>query len=223
MSQFIHMLIVEDEPLMRHVLQIALKQLEDTQNLNIKTTIVGNYEDAKSALHNSKKQPIDILLLNIDVQSTTYQMPVLAEQLQNTLKTQYSKTKLMVFSAYCDNYKINHILNTINPEGFFIKSDINFKALAKAIKVVLLGELFYSKAIMQQAKKHSRNTVLLDPTDRQLLYFLSKGIKAKALKDYLFLPEPIITQRKSHIKQCFGIHNGNDAMLLTVARAKGFV
>ncbi|MFI0431385.1 hypothetical protein [Mariniflexile sp. HMF6888] len=72
---------------------------------------------------------------------------------------------------------IKNIFKTINPEGFLIKSDINFNDIIYAIKKVIKNEVYYSQTILDLLSRHMIDNKVLDELDIQLLKEISNGAR----------------------------------------------
>ena len=76
---------------------------------------------------------------------------------------------------------------------------------------------------MKLLRKQVSSDMLLDLTDRKILYELSIGTKMKDMSDIVCLSIPGIQKRKRHLKQIFGIESPDDKELVLIAREKGFI
>ena len=68
-----------------------------------------------------------------------------------------------------------------------------------------------------------KHEVILDKIDRQLLYELSRGVQMKDMPGLLPLSMGGIESRKRKLKQAFNIVKEKDAILIEVAKTKGFI
>ncbi len=223
MKSSINVFIIENEPLILEVFKNTLEYLKKS-TYNFKTKTVKSYNDALAVINETDNCIVfDMVILNINIPLTNNERPIFAEDLGLKIKKIYPEAKFITFSSHCDNYRINTILKTLNPEGFFIKSDVDSEELKKAVHLVLSEDTYYSKIILRFIRKHIFNYIVLDKADRQLLYFLSKGVKTKDLSKYIYLSDSGIQRRKRRLKELFEIDNENDMMLLKLAEEKGFI
>ncbi len=224
MNNSISVLIIENESIIVDAILDALDYTGKSMNLNIKTKIAKDYRESLELM--TRKDPnnnFNMIMLNVDIPLLNKEKPLFAEELGLKIKAFFPKSKLITFSFRCDNYRINNIFSTLKPEGFFIKSDIDRKELKKAICLVLSEEVYYSKIIMRLVRRRIVDDVVLDSADRQILYFLSKGVKTKDLPKYVYLSQGGIQRRKRRLKEVFEIDGRNDMKLLKLAEEKGFI
>ncbi len=225
MNNSIQVFIIENEPIIIDAILNAFESMgELMSNLNIRTKIAKDYDEAL-AIISRKDQRIafNMVMLNIDIPLSNKVKPIFAEDLGFKIKASFPKTKLITFGTHCDNYRTNNILKKLNPEGFFIKSDVDQKELEKALYLVVSDEVYYSRRIMHLIRRRIVDDVVLDNADRQILYFLSKGVKTKDLPKYVYLSDGGIQRRKRRLKEAFEIDDRNDMTLLKLAEEKGVI
>lgn len=225
MSYLKNILVIENDALTLEAIKKALYEtiyVDDEITLNI--IIIRNYEDALIKIDKPhSKMIIDMVFLNINMGLHHTNRPVFCEDLAAKIRQLYTNTKLVLFGSHCDNYRINTMLSTLNPEGFFIKSDVDHKGLKKAILTIQNNIPYYSKTVLHFMKRHFFNGMAIDKTDRQLLYFLSKGVKTAHLPNYVCLSDGAVQRRKRRLKELLNVEGRNDMLLLKLAEEKGFI
>ena len=122
-----------------------------------------------------------------------------------------------------EDSRIHNILQTVNPEGFLIKSDLSSKELVRAFEEIMDGKTYYSTTVASHFRKMMNNNFSLDTVNLQILYHLSRGVQTKNLGKYINLSLSAIEKRKNHIKELFDIKSSNDEMVIEEARRRGFV
>lgn len=225
MANTTHVLIIEDEPLIINILIKALDEISESNGCyDFKIKSVVNCDDAKEELDKAVKgTPFDLVLLDINIPSSKDDKIICGEDLGIELKKYFPQIKTVVFTSHNNNYRLNSILKSLNPEGFLIKSDIDFAKLLDALNSVLDDMPYYSKAVLQLMRRHMVNEFTLDSIDRQLLYQLSKGAKMKHLADTIPLSTSAIELRKRNLKELFEVEQGDDRDLLVKAEEHGFL
>ncbi len=225
MTKTINVLIIEDEPLIINSFKSAFDSVEEVDGtIDFEYRFAKNCDAAAKEIDRAVKGKLfDLVLLNIDIGATTDGSLSCGEDLGVEIKETFPRAKMIVFSKHKDNYRLNNILQSINPEGFLIKSDIDFSALVKAIYNVLFEPPYYSSVVLRLLRRHITNDFVLDSIDRKLLYQLSKGTKTKDLPNFINLSKSGVERRKRHLKQIFGIDSGNDKDLLNAATEKGYL
>lgn len=225
MNNTTNVLIVEDEPLIIDILTKALNRISESNGCyNFKIKTATNCDDAIKRLDEAiKGKPFDLILLDINIPASSDKKMISGEDFGLEFRKYFPQVKTVVFTSYNNNYRLNSILKSLNPEGFLIKSDIDFTKLLDALNSVLSDTPYYSKAILQLMRRHMVNEFTLDRIDRQLLYQLSKGAKMKHIADAISLSTGAIELRKRNLKELFEVEQGDDMSLLIKAEEHGFL
>lgn len=184
-----------------------------------------DYESAKEKLERSVQSfPYDILLLDIQLAQRQDLPPKTGEDLGILARKISPDSKIVFMSSYSDNYRINSILKTVDPEGYMVKTEIDQHTLKEMIPTVMKNPPYYThKALAAIRRKMANDDLGLDTTDKKILYLLSIGTKTKDMVDHLPLSLPGIENRKRQIKSLFGIEKQNDQALISEARKRGFI
>lgn len=132
-------------------------------------------------------------------------------------------TKIVFMSSFSDNYRINSIMQTVDPEGYMVKSEIDKESLQAMVKTVVRNPPYYTQKALAAIRRKMANTIDLDENDKKILYLLSIGTKTKDMVNHISLSLPSIENRKRHMKTLFGIEKQNDQALITEARNRGFI
>lgn len=225
MNKKIKTLIVEDEPLMIQPMKLALNQLSESNGLldfEILTSL--DCDTAVNEIERAvKSEPFDLVLLDINLKPSANGKYLSGEDIGVEIRRFFPNAKIIVLTSHNNNYRLNNILKTLNPDGFLIKSDVDFVKLLDALKTVIEDTPYYSRAILKLMRRHIINDFTLDRIDRQLLYQLSKGAKMKHLSDVIPLSKSAIELRKRNLKEVFGVEEGDDRNLLIRAEECGFI
>lgn len=201
--------------------------LEDNPvgGFNIQMDTAKDYDSAKEKLERSIQSfPYDILLLDIQLAQHQGAPPKTGEDLGMLAREISPDSKIVFMSSYSDNYRINSILKTVDPEGYMVKTEIDQHTLKEMIPTVMQNPPYYThKALAAIRRKMANDDLGLDTTDKKILYLLSVGTKTKDMVDHLPLSLPGIENRKRQIKTLFGIEKQNDQALINEARKRGFI
>ncbi|MBL4887251.1 MAG: DNA-binding response regulator, partial [Flavobacteriaceae bacterium] len=133
------------------------------------------------------------------------------------------EAKIIVSTTFNDNYRIQNIFKSINPDGFLIKNDISPNELMTTINTVMDDPPYYSKTVIKIIRREISNEFVLDYIDRKILYELSLGTRMKDLPTVLPLSIAGIEKRKRHLKNIFNIKTVDDKELILKAKEKGFI
>jgi len=183
-----------------------------------------SYESGKKLIENSANSfNYDILFLDVQLFAPNEDQPYTGEDLGVLARKIVPESKIVYMSSFSDNYRINSILKTVDPDGYLVKTDIDPKTLEDAVKTIVLNPPYYSSKALAAIRKKMSNDIDLDEKDRQILYHLSKGTKNKDLEKYIRLSPSSIENRKRHLKTLFGTENENDLALILAAKNRGFI
>ncbi len=221
----INVLIIDDHPIIADAYKSAMLKVSDTNKdhtFNIK--VANDIDTAIYELNNSSTNKIfDIIFLDIKLPKSSDGLLLSGEDLGLEIRRITPKSKIIVATTYNDNYRLNNILKSINPDGFLIKNDISSNELVEAIITVIKNPPHYSKTILQLLRKQVTNDFILDKIDRQLLYELSIGTKMGDLPNVIPLSIGGLERRKRQLKEAFNIAKMDDKTLVEIAKQKGFI
>ncbi len=225
MSQILNTLIVDDHPIiieaMTRALNVISKKSHDFE-FDIKTA--NDCDSAALQISKARKYlPFDLVILDINMPPSQNRKLFSGEDIGVRLRRKFSDVKIIVMTSLDDNHVLCNIFKTINPDGFLIKSDIGYDDITKAILDVIEGSPYYSRTVTRLIRNHMSNQIVLDHTDRAILYHLSNGAKMKDLPEAINLSLAGIERRKRHLREVFDTPQKDDKILIERARAKGFV
>lgn len=183
-----------------------------------------SYESGKKLIENSANSfKYDILFLDVQLFAPNEDQPYTGEDLGILARKIVPESKIVYMSSFSDNYRINSILKTVDPDGYLVKTDIDPKTLEDAVKTIVQNPPYYSSKALAAIRKKMSSDIDLDEKDRQILYHLSKGTKNKDLEKFIRLSPSSIENRKRHLKTLFGTENENDLALILAAKNRGFI
>ncbi|WP_298790209.1 histidine kinase [uncultured Allomuricauda sp.] len=165
----------------------------------------------------------DILFLDVQMYPPNEDQPHSGEELGILARQLVPDTKIVFMSSFADNFRINSILTSVDPDGYLVKTDIDPKTLEEAVKVVTLNPPYYSSKALGAIRKKLSNDINLDEKDKKILYHLSIGTKNKDLEKFIRLSPSSIENRKRQLKSLFGTENENDLALILAAKNRGFI
>lgn len=196
----------------------------DFEGYNIIVDTANTYESGKKLIEDSVNSFLyDILFLDVQLFAPNEEQPHTGEDLGILARKLVPKTKIAFMSSFSDNFRINSILKSVDPDGYLVKTDIDSKTLEDAVKTIVLNPPYYSSKALSAIRKKMANDIDLDEKDKQILYHLSKGTKNKDLEKHIRLSPSSIENRKRHLKSLFGTENENDMALIIAAKNRGFI
>jgi DNA-binding NarL/FixJ family response regulator len=167
--------------------------------------------------------PYDILLLDIQLSQNSEGPAKTGEDIGIFAREASPTSRIVYMSSFSDNYRINSIMQTVNPEGYMVKSEIDQQSLQAMVKTVMTSPPYYTQKALVAIRKKMANDIVLDENDKKILYYLSIGTKTKDMTRHISLSLPTIENRKRHLKSLFGVEKQNDQALITESRNRGFI
>lgn len=225
MSQKFSVLIIEDHPMISKAYKSAFSHISKTnENYKFKIDLVENCDDAVKEIELAvNNEGIDIIFLDISLPPSSDGQFLSGEDLGIRINELLPQSKIIVATSFNDNYRINSILKSVDPDGFLVKNDIESNELIKAILEVINQPPYYSQTVLVSIRKLFATGIFLDKIDRQLLYELSIGTKMTDLPDVLMMSLRGLHKRKEQMKVIFDIKDCDDRELVIMAKEKGFI
>ncbi|MBU2996060.1 histidine kinase [Cellulophaga baltica] len=197
----------------------------DFKDFKVKMDMEDSFDSGKLKIEEEVKKdsPYDIILLDIQLSPIKEGYSRTGEDLGIISRKISPNSKIVFLSSFSDNYRINSIMQTVNPEGYMVKTEINEDALTDMVNTVLTAPPFYTKKALIAIRNRMSTNIHLDDNDKKLLYYLSIGTKTKDMVEFVSLSLSGIENRKRQLKEIFGVDKENDYKLITAAKEKGFI
>jgi DNA-binding NarL/FixJ family response regulator len=224
MTETIRILMIDDHPMIiegyQNTLQFTKKK---SQELDI--DIANNCDEAINFMNKSVQtnRRYNVLFIDISLPPSKDGSMNSGEDLAIYARKILPKARVIILTMFDESYRIHNIIQTINPEGFLIKSDLTSSELASAFQAVLHNPPFYSGTVNSHLRKTNESDIVIDEKNRKILYLLSQGAKNKSLASHLNISLSAIEKRKKQLKEIFLIDDGQDETLIKEARKKGFI
>ncbi|UNY98344.1 response regulator [Zhouia spongiae] len=215
-----HILLVDDHPLITNSYEDTICKLGVEKNVEFQVQIAHSFSNAVNDL---KKKKYDLVLLDIHIPGDEATGLISGEDLGSKIRENYKSTKIIISTTFNDHYRIQSIIEQVNPDGFLVKSDITTEELKHAIWRVLTAPPYFSKTVTHSIRQFISNDFVLDKIDRKLLYHLSKGANLQTIADQLGLSRAAIAKRKQLLREVFNVDSNDNMALLEKAREKGFI
>lgn len=200
--------------------------LEDSkfENFSVQMDTAKTFDEAKQKIQDAAKNiPFTIILLDIQLSQITEKPQQTGEELGIFAREVSPTSKIVFMSSFSDNYRINSILESVDPEGYMVKSEIDQLSLQTMVRTVIDNPPYYTQKALKAIRKRMANNIHLDDNDRKILYYLSIGTKTKDMVNHISLSLPGIENRKRQLKMLFGVEKQNDQALITESRNRGFI
>lgn len=218
-------LIVDDHPIICDSYKDAFDDVNDQfLDLHIQIEVALDCDSAREKINNTwVEKGYDMVFLDIRLPASKDRKLVSGEDLGELIREVQPQAKIIVATTFNDNFRMQNIFKSLNPEGFLIKNDLDTKELTTAITHVIEGKPYFSSTVSALFRKQMTNSVNVDKIDRQMLYELSMGTRMKELPDVLPLSMAGIEKRKRMLKQKLDVEDQGDKALILKAREMGFI
>ncbi|GLU44532.1 histidine kinase [Allomuricauda sp. NBRC 101325] len=219
----LRILAIDDHEITMLGYKFILESLK-IEGYNIIVDTATSYDDGKKLIEDSVNSfQYDILFLDVQLFDPNEDQPYTGEDLGILARKIVPETKIAFMSSFSDNFRINSILKSVDPDGYLVKTDIDPKTLEDAVRTMITTPPYYSSKALGAIRKKMANDMEIDEKDKQILYHLSKGTKNKDLEKFIRLSPSSIENRKRHLKSLFGTENENDMALIIAAKNRGFI
>lgn len=224
MTETIRILMIDDHPMIIEGYQNTL-QFTKKESQELEIHIANNCDEAINFMNKSiqTNRLYNVLFIDISLPPSKDGLMNSGEDLAIYARKTLPKAKVIILTMFDESYRIHNIIQTINPEGFLIKSDLTSNELASAFQAVLHNPPFYSGTVNSHLRKTNESDIVIDEKNRKILYLLSQGAKNKSLAAHLNISLSAIEKRKKQLKEIFLIDDGQDETLINEARKKGFI
>ena len=189
----IKILIVDDEKLIRDGLNIILSTYEDIE-------VVGLCEDGYDALEFCRKNPVDIILMDIRMSKCD---GVLGTRI---IKEEFEDIKILILTTFSDIEYIQEALK-YGASGYLLK-DSSYDLIYEGIKAAIKGNIVVhpeiADKILSNIPKDRENAGEIKAhnlTDREITIIkeIAKGLTNKEIGEELYLSEGTIKNNISTI------------------------
>lgn len=200
--------------------------LEDSEfkDFNVKVEIAKSFEKGKDKIELSKRAiPYDIILLDIQLFSPESKDPRTGIDLGLIARKEVPNSKVVFMSSYSDNYRINNIFKTVNPDGYMVKSEIDEMSLKTMVATIMNKPPYYTASALAAIRRKMANDISIDDQDQKILYHLSQGIHTRDIAPLIGSANTTVEARKRQLKALFDVKNGNDLALIKEAKNRGFL
>lgn len=225
MTQKNKVLIIDDHPLICDAYVNALQQvMKENQQISMQIESAENCDAAKEKILNSwTNDSWDLVFLDIRLPASKDRRILSGEDLGELIRENHPLAKIIVATTFNDNYRIQNIFKSLNPEGFLIKNDLDPKELVEAIVKIMQGGVHYSQTVSNLMRLKMHRNINIDKIDRQILFELSLGTKMKDLPNIVPLSIAGIEKRKRILKEVFDVEDQGDKALILKAKELGFI
>lgn len=200
--------------------------LEDAEfeHFTVKVEIAKSYDKGKEKIELSARSlPYDIILLDIQLFPTHLKDPRTGVDLGLLARELVPNSKVVFMSSFSDNYRINNIFKTVNPDGYMVKSEIDELSLKAMVETITKNPPYYTASALSAIRRRMASNIVIDDQDQKILYHLSRGVNTRDIAPLIASANTTVEARKRQLKSIFGVKNGNDLALIEEAKKRGFL
>jgi DNA-binding NarL/FixJ family response regulator len=220
MPQNINLLIVDDHPFIIQGYENVIKRFPSKK---VEFTIT-KASDCKTGYETlTSGETFDYAFLDISMPEYPEKNILTGEDLAKLINNQMPSCKVVLLTMHSERLKAQKIIEEINPIGLVIKNDLTFANMLLAIETVLKGEKYYSESVINFLNQQQKEVIYVDVIDRQILHFLSKGIKDDDVALYIPISSASVLSRIENMKELIGMKKCTIAQLLETANEKGMM
>ncbi|WP_159799837.1 response regulator [Flavobacterium sp. MK4S-17] len=180
----------------------------------------GNCHEGYTMVMENKGNPFDIAVIDYSIPAWAEGGYYSGKDIAKLIRQHMPSCKIIMMTMHKECTIIEAVLQEVAPQGFINKSDCTTDELMECFSAVAAGKKFLSKTINNHIKQRD-NGIKLDDTDIKIIRLLSKGIKSKALSEYLPLSNSMIEKRKQKIKHLLKVKG--DEELVKAAKNDGYI
>ncbi|WP_299430791.1 response regulator [uncultured Maribacter sp.] len=210
-------LIVEDEPFLCDAYKLVFKQIKEVnKNFDFKIDVCNTLDKAKELII-LNNNPYTIAIIDIRLRDVKKASLICGDYLGQQIRQRSLDTKIIFVTSVVDNYMFYKVFKKISPEGFMIKSEINYDTFKKDLLLILQNKNRYTESVLSFIKNEMQSKSSLDDIDREILFHLSNGAQLNNLSKYVPLSLSGIERRKRKIAEKLGLKKANVQFILEKA------
>ncbi len=191
----IHILLVDDHPLVRDGLRARLETIPHF-------IVVAEAGNAEEALQHAATQTIDLALMDINLNGTN------GIELTGRFNALHPEVMVLMLSMHD---KAEYVMQAIQAgaRGYVLK-DAPAADIITAIDTVMAGGIYYSAGLAKHLSKPVPPAMLLTPREREVLHCIATGKSNKHIAREMSLSVRTVETHRLNIKRKLGIEGQAD-------------
>jgi len=199
-------IIVDDHPIVRKGLAQLINQEQDL-------TVIGEAEDAQSALDLLKKIRPDLAIIDISLKGID------GIELIKKIKERYQYIPMLVVSMHDESLFAERALRA-GAKGYIMKQEA-IEKMMEAIRKVIGGELYISERVSANivkrfidGKEVQKNSPIEILSDRELEVFnlIGQGYRTRQIADMLHVSVKTVESYRANIKEKLNLKNATELL-----------
>ncbi|HEX7646027.1 MAG TPA: response regulator transcription factor [Noviherbaspirillum sp.] len=193
--QQVHILLVDDHPLVRDGLRARLETIPHF-------VIVAEAGNAAEALQHAAEKSIDLVLMDINLNGMN------GIELTGRFHTLFPEIAVLMLSMHD---KAEYVMQAIQAgaRGYVLK-DAPAMDIITAIDTVMSGGIYYSAGLARQLARPMPPAMLLTPREREVLHCIATGKSNKHIAREMDLSVRTVETHRLNIKRKLGIEGQAD-------------
>lgn len=200
---------------------LVIKEIEVAKNIHTISSIADAIKFVNFNMDNNST--IDLFVIDYNMPIDNNSQIKNGEELAFLIKKLMPSAKIVILTSVSTPLLLFDIIEKLNPDGLWLKSDINQISFLKNITNVLEGNIVFSESV----KKAHQNVMAfkgsIDENNRKILLLLNDGVKTKYLPEHIHLSIDTINHRKANLKTILGLDSGDDYELIKRAKSLGLL
>lgn len=192
---YVHILIVDDHPLVRDGLRARLETIP-------RFAVVAEAGNADEALQHAASQSVDLALMDINLSGTN------GIELTSRFNALYPEIAVLMLSMHD---KAEYVMQAVQAgaRGYVLK-DAPATDIIAAIDTVMSGGIYYSAGLAKQLSRPMPPAMLLTPREREVLHCIATGKSNKHIARDMNLSVRTVETHRLNIKRKLGIEGQAD-------------
>lgn len=148
----------------------------------------------------------------IDVLITDIMMPEMdGFEVAMKMKEEFPEVKVIVLSMNGEGVLVDKLIEEANVSGYVLKT-ADKNELIQAIETVYSGEVYFSKAILEEQKAYKRikkenDAMHLTVREIEIIQCIAQDMSNKQIADNLFISERTVETHRKNIFRKTGVHS----------------
>lgn len=205
MSETIHILLVDDHPLVRDGLRARLEAVPHL-------VVVAEADGADEALRQAAQCKIDLVLMDINMRGTS------GIEATAQFRERFPAIAVLILSMHDKLEYVSQAMQA-GARGYVLK-DAPGKDIVLAIDTVMAGGIYYSAALARQLARPLVQDNQLTVREQEVLQQLAKGESNKQIAKALDLSVRTVETHRLNIKRKLGIEGQAELIKYAVQHAR---
>jgi len=207
----IHVLIVDDHPIVRSGLRSLLTAESDFK-------VVGEATDGKKGIEKAKTLRPDVILMDISMPNLN------GLDATRQIKSKYPEIQILALSIHRSDKYFFEMLRA-GASGYILKT-AKTRDLLEAIRVVNKGQVFLYPEIARKLVRGYlnlsawENDTILSPREKEILSLMAEGYSNKDIAEKLVISPSTVNSHRRNLMRKLGLNNRHE--LIEYVRKRDF-